>query len=94
VKIRTCHTANARYCSIKRVASAVGDGATVVRLAHEYLTSPHRPRCPSRYRGWPTGSELAWARTGAWMAGHARPLAAATGIVVSGWLIRRWRRRR
>jgi len=28
------------------------------------------------------------------MAGHARPLAAATGIVVSGWLIRRWRRRR
>ena len=33
-------------------------------------------------------------RVGAWMAGHARPLAAATGIVVSGWLIRRWRRRR
>ena len=34
------------------------------------------------------------ARAGAWVAGHARPLAAATGIVVSGWLIRRWRRRR
>jgi thioredoxin reductase (NADPH) len=29
---------DARYRSIKRVASAVGDGATVVRLAHEYLT--------------------------------------------------------
>jgi thioredoxin reductase (NADPH) len=30
---------DARYRSIKRVASAVGDGATVVRLAHEYLTA-------------------------------------------------------
>jgi thioredoxin reductase (NADPH) len=28
---------DARYRSLKRVASAVGDGATVVRLAHEYL---------------------------------------------------------
>ena len=28
---------DARHRSIKRVASAVGDGATVVRLAHEYL---------------------------------------------------------
>ncbi len=28
-----------RYRSIKRVASAVGDGATAVRLAHEYLTT-------------------------------------------------------
>jgi thioredoxin reductase (NADPH) len=28
---------DARYRSIKRVASAVGDGATAVRLAHEYL---------------------------------------------------------
>jgi thioredoxin reductase (NADPH) len=26
-----------RYRSIKRVASAVGDGATAVRIAHEYL---------------------------------------------------------
>jgi hypothetical protein len=33
------------------------------------------------------------ARAGAWVAGHARPLAAAAGIVVSGWLIQRWRRR-
>jgi thioredoxin reductase (NADPH) len=32
---------DARYRSIKRVASAVGDGATVVRLAHEYLTAEH-----------------------------------------------------
>ena len=28
-----------RYRSIKRVASAVGDGATVVRLVHEYLST-------------------------------------------------------
>jgi len=28
-----------RYRSIKRVASAVGDGATVIRLVHEYLTT-------------------------------------------------------
>jgi len=28
-----------RYRSIKRVASAVGDGATVVRLVHEYLAT-------------------------------------------------------
>jgi thioredoxin reductase (NADPH) len=32
---------DARYRSIKRVASAVGDGATAVRLAHEYLASEH-----------------------------------------------------
>jgi thioredoxin reductase (NADPH) len=30
---------DARYRSIKRVASAVGDGATAVRLAHEYLAA-------------------------------------------------------
>jgi thioredoxin reductase (NADPH) len=28
-----------RYRSIKRVASAVGDGATAIRLVHEYLGS-------------------------------------------------------
>ncbi len=28
---------DARYLSIKRVASAVGDGATAVRLTQEYL---------------------------------------------------------
>ena len=32
---------DARYRSIKRVASAVGDGATAVRLAHEYLAAEH-----------------------------------------------------
>lgn len=32
---------DARYRSIKRVASAVGDGATVVRLVHEYLAAAH-----------------------------------------------------
>jgi thioredoxin reductase (NADPH) len=32
---------DARYRSIKRVTSAVGDGATVVRLAQEYLTAVH-----------------------------------------------------
>ena len=30
---------DARYRSIKRVASAVGDGATAVRLTHEYLSA-------------------------------------------------------
>jgi thioredoxin reductase (NADPH) len=30
---------DARNRSIKRVASAVGDGATAVRLAHEYLAA-------------------------------------------------------
>jgi thioredoxin reductase (NADPH) len=34
---------DARYRSIKRVASAVGDGATVVRLAHEYLAAEPVP---------------------------------------------------
>ena len=32
---------DARYRSIKRVASAVGDGATAVRLVHEYLFAGH-----------------------------------------------------
>jgi thioredoxin reductase (NADPH) len=32
---------DARYRSIKRVASAVGDGATAVRLVHEYLAAEH-----------------------------------------------------
>jgi hypothetical protein len=34
------------------------------------------------------------ARAEARVATWARPLAAAAGIVVSGWLIQRWRRRR
>jgi thioredoxin reductase (NADPH) len=34
---------DARYRSIKRVASAVGDGATAVRLAQEYLAAQHAP---------------------------------------------------
>jgi thioredoxin reductase len=33
---------DARYRSIKRVASAVGDGATAVRLVHEYLGAGSR----------------------------------------------------
>jgi hypothetical protein len=33
-------------------------------------------------------------RMGARVAGAARPLAAVTGLVLSGWLIRRWRQRR
>ena len=32
---------DARYRSIKRVASAVGDGATAVRLVQEYLAAEH-----------------------------------------------------
>ena len=34
---------DARYRSIKRVASAVGDGATAVRLVHEYLFAGDTP---------------------------------------------------
>jgi thioredoxin reductase (NADPH) len=34
---------DARHRSIMRVASAVGDGATAVRLVHEYLATPSRP---------------------------------------------------
>jgi thioredoxin reductase (NADPH) len=34
---------DARYRSIKRVASAVGDGATAVRLVHEYLLTQDEP---------------------------------------------------
>ena len=34
---------DARYRSIKRVVSAVGDGATAVRLAHEYLAAQESP---------------------------------------------------
>jgi thioredoxin reductase (NADPH) len=33
-----------RQGSIKRVASAVGDGATVVRILHEYLRVDESPR--------------------------------------------------
>jgi hypothetical protein len=37
-----------RYRSIKRVASAVGDGATAVRLSHEYLAAlTHAERAAS-----------------------------------------------
>jgi thioredoxin reductase (NADPH) len=32
---------DARYRSMKRVAAAVGDGATAVRLVHEYLAAEH-----------------------------------------------------
>jgi thioredoxin reductase (NADPH) len=32
-----------RHRSIKRVASAVGDGATGVRLVHEYLSAEGEP---------------------------------------------------
>ncbi len=35
---------DARYRSIKRVASAVGDGPTAVRLVHEYLAAGHAKR--------------------------------------------------
>ena len=38
---------DARYRSIKRVASAVGDGATAVRLAHEYLAAEHADQLSS-----------------------------------------------
>jgi thioredoxin reductase (NADPH) len=44
-----------RYRSIKRVASAVGDGATVVRMVHEHLAA-ERTGTPVRING-------AWAGT-------------------------------
>ena len=37
---------DARYRSIKRVASAVGDGDTAVRLAHEYLAAAREDELP------------------------------------------------
>ena len=37
---------DARYRSIKRVASAVGDGATAVRLVHEYLGAEDEDELP------------------------------------------------
>ena len=43
---------DARYRSIKRVASAVGDGATAVRLVHEYL-APEPADEPSLTAGEP-----------------------------------------
>jgi thioredoxin reductase (NADPH) len=39
---------DARYRSIKRVASAVGDGATAVRLTQEYLALPPSDRAAGR----------------------------------------------
>ena len=39
-----------RYRSIKRVASAVGDGATAVRMIHEYLAA-ELPGPPVRING-------------------------------------------
>jgi thioredoxin reductase (NADPH) len=35
-----------RYRSVKRVASAVGEGAIAVQLVHEYLAEPAAPRGP------------------------------------------------
>jgi thioredoxin reductase (NADPH) len=43
-----------RSGSIKRVASAVGDGATVIRLAHEYLRE-RAERAPSHPSSSPVG---------------------------------------
>ena len=41
---------DARYRSIKRVASAVGDGATAVRLTQEYLALQNAVSQPPRRR--------------------------------------------
>jgi thioredoxin reductase (NADPH) len=35
-----------RYRSVKRVASAVGEGAIAVQLVHEYLAEPAAPSQP------------------------------------------------
>jgi hypothetical protein len=37
----------------KRVASAVGDGATAVRLAHEYRAGEHADELVLTPEGWP-----------------------------------------
>jgi thioredoxin reductase (NADPH) len=42
---------DARYGSIKRVASAVGDGATAVRLVQEYLASDQGGAAAERFSG-------------------------------------------
>jgi thioredoxin reductase (NADPH) len=42
-----------RYRSIKRVASAVGDGATVVRVVHEYLAADDEGALPVASAGAP-----------------------------------------
>jgi thioredoxin reductase (NADPH) len=40
-----------RHGAIKRVASAVGDGSTAIRLIHDYLAlAPPIPPSPSRPR--------------------------------------------
>jgi thioredoxin reductase (NADPH) len=35
---------DARYRSVKRVASAVGEGATAIQLVHEYLCAASSPQ--------------------------------------------------
>jgi len=40
-----------RQDSIKRVASAVGEGATVVRVAHEHLRTDEPERAPRSAMG-------------------------------------------
>jgi thioredoxin reductase (NADPH) len=47
-----------RYRSIKRVASAVGDGATAVRMIHEYLAA-ELPGPPVRIKGARAGTPAA-----------------------------------
>jgi thioredoxin reductase (NADPH) len=46
---------DARYRSIKRVASAVGDGATAVRLVHEYLADHANDLLPAPSSGRASG---------------------------------------
>jgi thioredoxin reductase (NADPH) len=46
-----------RQDSIKRVASAVGDGATVVRLVHEHLRTQTAELAPSPAQPNGPGSE-------------------------------------
>jgi NADPH-dependent glutamate synthase beta subunit-like oxidoreductase len=53
-----------RYRSIKRVASAVGDGATAVRLVHEYLEAEAADALEHGYSlpflGKPVAGSLTW----------------------------------
>jgi hypothetical protein len=61
-----------------------------MNAGHEVLAEPPENPAAVADAEQHARQELAARRAG----GYVRPLAAAAGIVVSGWLIRHWRRRR
>jgi thioredoxin reductase (NADPH) len=60
-----------RYKSIKRVASAVGDGATAVRIAHEYLAAGPAARLAELSR--PAAVERPAGESGSGVSSSAEP---------------------